>query len=212
MARPQSPDYDKRRELILRTAARLYARRGFRGASVADLAKACKASKSLIYHYFPSKDEILHGVMAAHLDALVAAASEATRSGTAEQRLTRLTEAFMKLYVDAQDNHKVLLNEIDNLPPGPRADVIAKQRRIIAAVEELIGEIRPETGPLALPLAMLFFGMINWTHTWFRAEGRVSAERLADMTVDVMLNGVKGSEAVRSLPATRRARRARMGA
>ena len=38
-------------------------------------------------------------------------------------------------------------------------------------VEELIRALRPDSGPLALPLTMLFFGMINWTHTWFRAEG-----------------------------------------
>ncbi len=54
MARPQSPDYDKRRDAIVSAAAHLYARRGFQGASVADLAKACGTSKALIYHYFPS--------------------------------------------------------------------------------------------------------------------------------------------------------------
>jgi AcrR family transcriptional regulator len=203
MARPQSPDYDKRRENILRAAARLYARRGFQGASVADLAKACKASKSLIYHYFPSKEDILHEVMTAHLDELVTAATEATRSGSPQEKLRALTEAFMRLYVGAQDDHKVLLNELENLAPKRRAEVIGKQRRIIAAVEELIGEIRPETGPLALPLAMLFFGMINWTHTWFRAEGRVSADRLADMAVDVMLNGVRTAETAKSVMAGR---------
>ena len=91
MARPQSPDYDKRREAILAAAARLYARHGFDGASVADLAKACKSSKSLIYHYFPSKEDILGEVMTAHLDALVAAARDASRSGTPEQKLRALT-------------------------------------------------------------------------------------------------------------------------
>ena len=191
MARPQSPDYDKRRDSIVRVAARLYARQGFNGASVSDLAKACRTSKSLIYHYFPAKDDILYQVMAAHLDALVEAAREATLSGTPEQKLRALTLAFMRLYVGAQDSHKVLLNELDNLAPKPRAEVISKQRRIIATVEELIGEIRPETGPLALPLTMLFFGMINWTHTWFRPEGRVSAESLADMAVEVMLGGLE---------------------
>ena len=50
MARPQSPDYEQRREAILSAAARLYATKGFPGASVAELAKACGASKSLIYH------------------------------------------------------------------------------------------------------------------------------------------------------------------
>ena len=193
MARPQSPDYDKRRDSIVRMAARLYARRGFNGASVADLAKACRTSKSLIYHYFPAKDDVLYQVMAEHLDALVEAARQATRSGGAEEKLRALTLAFMRLYVGAQDSHKVLLNELDNLAPKARAEVIGKQRRIIAIVEELIREIRPETGPLALPLTMLFFGMINWTHTWFRAEGRVSAESLAEMAVDVMLGGLNSS-------------------
>jgi AcrR family transcriptional regulator len=190
MARPQSPDYDRRREAIVAAAARLYARRGFRGASVADLAKACKTSKSLIYHYFPAKEDILYEVMASHLDALVAAATEATRGGSAEERLRALTHAFMRLYVGAQDRHKVLLNELDNLAPTPRSEVIAKQRRIIAMVEELIRALRPQSGPLALPLAMLFFGMINWTHTWFRGEGRVSADNLAELAVEVMLGGL----------------------
>ena len=74
MARPQSPDYDKRRETILAAAARLYAKRGFTGTSVSDLATACNTSKSLIYHYFPSKDDTLYSVMETHLDALVDAA------------------------------------------------------------------------------------------------------------------------------------------
>ena len=192
MARPQSPDYDKRRDAIVRAAAHLYARRGFQGASVADLAKACRTSKSLIYHYFPSKDDILYEVMADHLDDLVAAAKQVTQSGKPEEKLRALTLAFMRLYVGARDSHKVLLNELDNLPLERRGEVITKQRRIIAAVEALVHEIRPESGPLALPLAMLFFGMINWTHTWFRPTGRVSAESLAELAVDLMLNGLEG--------------------
>jgi AcrR family transcriptional regulator len=193
MARPQSPDYDKRREAILDAAAHLYARRGFQGASVADLAKACSTSKSLIYHYFPSKDDILYATMAAHLDALVEAAEDATRAGSAEEKLRALTHAFMALYVGAEDSHKVLLNELDNLPPERRAEVVAKQRRIIGAVEALVRELRPDAGDLNFPLTMLFFGMINWTHTWFRPGGAVDVERLADAAVDLMLGGVQAS-------------------
>ncbi|HWH22335.1 MAG TPA: TetR/AcrR family transcriptional regulator [Allosphingosinicella sp.] len=195
MARPQSPDYDKRREAIVAAAARLYAARGFRGASIADLASACNTSKSLIYHYFPAKDDILYEVMAAHLDALVDAADDAMQSGNARERLRALTLSFMNLYVGAQDSHKVLLNELDNLPPERRAEVVAKQRRIIAVVETLIREVRPDANPLTLPLTMLFFGMINWTHTWFRPGGRIAAEDLADLAVDLMLNGLERLQA-----------------
>ena len=75
----------------------------------------------------------------------------------------------MRLYASAQNHHKVLLNELDNLPPERRADVVAKQRRIIAAAESVIAEIAPGGG--ARVNTMLFFGMINWTHTWFDPAG-----------------------------------------
>ena len=191
MARPRSPDYDKRRDAIVAAATHLYARQGFQGASVADLAKACATSKSLIYHYFPSKEDILYEVMAAHLEALVDAADDVMRTGDARERLHALALAFMRLYEGAQDSHKVLLTELDNLPAGRRAEVVRKQRRIIAVVESLVREIRVDAGPAMLPLTMLFFGMINWTHTWFRPGGAVSAEELADLAVDMMLNGLE---------------------
>ena len=190
MARPQSPDYDKRREGILRAAAHLYARRGFQGTSIADLAKACGSSKSLIYHYFPAKDDILYAVMTSHLDALVAAADETTRSGAPEHQLRALTLAFMRLYAGAAASHKVLLNELENLPSKQRSEVIAKQRRIISAVQDLVRQLRPDADAQALPITMLFFGMINWTHTWFNPEGPVMPEQLADMAVRLMLEGI----------------------
>ena len=188
MARPQSPDYDKRRDAILEAAAHLYARRGFQGASVADLAKACSTSKSLIYHYFPSKDDILYAVMAEHLDALTEAAEAACASGSADEKLRMLTVAFMRLYAGAQNHHKVLLNELDNLPPERRADVVAKQRRIIAAAESVIAEIAPGGG--ARVNTILFFGMINWTHTWFDPGGPFMPEALALRVVEIMQRGV----------------------
>jgi len=193
MARPQSPDYDKRSEAILAAAAALFARKGFSGTSVAELAKACGASKSLIYHYFPSKDDVLYAVMAEHLDALTEAAETACASGSAGDRLRALTIAFMRLYASAQNHHKVLLNELDSLPAERRADVIAKQRRIIAAAESVIAEIGPR--PDSRVNAMLFFGMINWTHTWFDPAGPVMPEMLAMRVVELMLRGVASPQA-----------------
>ena len=188
MARPQSPDYDRRREAILAAAARLYATRGFPGASVAELAKACSSSKSLIYHYFPSKDDILYAVMVEHLDALTEAAETATASGSADARLRSLTVAFMRLYASAQNHHKVLVNELDNLPPERRAEVVAKQRRIIGAAEDVISEIG--SGGAARVNTMLFFGMINWTHTWFDPQGPFMPEALALRVVEIMQRGI----------------------
>ncbi|MFZ5609649.1 MAG: TetR/AcrR family transcriptional regulator [Pseudomonadota bacterium] len=194
MARTQAADYAARREAIVETAATLFAQRGFLGASVAALATACQASKSLIYHYYASKEDILYAVMASHIDALLGAAEGIAKARRpAQAKLDALAHALMRLYVGAAARHKVLVNDLDCLPPARRREIVAKQRRLIAMVEGLLEEIDP-TLPASRrkAAAMLFFGMINWTHTWFDPEGAVSAESLADMVAGLMRKGVKG--------------------
>src|ERR1700692_2113575 len=122
MARTQATDYAERREAIVERAAALYAERGFLGASISDLAKACRTSKSLIYHYYPLKEDILFDVMDSHLRALEAGAAEVMiLKGDAAGKLCALTHKFMQLYVGAQNRHKVLLNELERLPAKRRA-------------------------------------------------------------------------------------------
>jgi AcrR family transcriptional regulator len=190
MARKQAPDYEERRDAIVEQAAELFADKGFLGASVADLAQACGASKSLIYHYYPSKEDILFEVMDSHLVKLAEASTEVAGSGLpAAAALKELSRRFMRLYVGAAARHKVLLNELDNLPAERRAAIVARQRTLIAELEQLLAKARPElaTQGRLTAAAMLFFGMINWTHTWFDPNGPVSADAVADMASGLML-------------------------
>ncbi len=193
MARTQAADYDQRREQIAVQAAHLYARSGFLGASVSDLAEACGLSKSAIYHYYAAKEDILFEVMHSHVTALDLAARVAIAcSDDPKQQLRALSRGFMRLYVGAAERHKVLLNDLQHLPPARRAEIVAVQRGLIGMVERLLTAIEPKLAGLsaARAAAMLFFGMINWTHTWFDPRGAVSAEALGDMAVDVVLGGL----------------------
>lgn len=198
MARTQSPDYEQRRMAITERAAELFAARGFLGASIADIAKACDTSKSLLYHYYPSKEDILFDVMTSHVEALLEAA-EAVAAGPepADEKLHLLTQELMALYVGAAARHKVLLNELGQLPPDRRAIVVGIQRRLIEIVAKLISSIQPALSArsaLRFPSAMLYFGMINWTHIWMDAEGRASPERIAELAVNLFLDGLTKAE------------------
>ncbi len=197
MARTQAADYDQRREEIVAQAARLYAKNGFHATSVSDLAQACDISKSAIYHYYPSKEDILFDVMHSHVLALDETARRITAlSAPPEQTLRELTQGFMKLYVGAADRHKVLLNELENLPKARRELVVSLQRDLIGMVEKLLIALAPrlkKKSGEALAATMLYFGAINWTHTWFDAKGAISANALADMAVDLVLSGLKAA-------------------
>ncbi|MBY0564864.1 MAG: TetR/AcrR family transcriptional regulator [Hyphomonadaceae bacterium] len=194
MPRPQAADYDARKNAIVSAAAALFARNGFDGASVSELARRCKTSKALIYHYYASKEDILFDVMVSHVRALEHAAREAASEAMPpERRLRELTHRVMALYVGAADRHKVLLNDLDRLPRARRDEIVAVQRRLIEIVRGLLIEIAPalkrKVGE-SFAATMLFFGMINWTHTWFNPEGAVSAGALAEMAVDITLQGL----------------------
>lgn len=179
----------------MKEAAALFAREGFDGASVAKLAQRCKTSKALIYHYYESKEDILYAVMISHVRALEQAAADAAAEPLPpERRLRELVHRFMALYVDAADRHKVLLNDLDRLPKPRREEIVAVQRRLIELVRALLVEIAPQLKRKlgeSLAATMLFFGMINWTHTWFDPEGAVSPGALAEMAVDITLRGIR---------------------
>ena len=189
MARTRAADYPERREAIVERAAELFASRGFNGASMADLAAACETSKSLLYHYYPSKEDLLYAVMLGHIDLLVgdvAAVGGSIGQGDAKTRLGRILHAFMGHYVGAANRQKVLLNDLAHLPDNKRASIVAKQRSIIAAVQSLLVQLDPALAadPAAARVrTMLLFGMINWTHTWYDPAGPVSASEIADQAL-----------------------------
>jgi AcrR family transcriptional regulator len=58
----------KTREKILKAAKKIFARKGFDGARVDEIAQKAKVNKALIYYYFKSKEEILEEIMKQFLE------------------------------------------------------------------------------------------------------------------------------------------------
>ena len=191
MARTQAADFEQKKEEIIDKAARLFAARGFLGASIADIADACKVSKSLIYHYYGSKEDILFAAMESHVAALNQAADQAmAEESRPDAQLRRLARGFMELYVGAAARHQVLLNDLAYLPDERRTVIIERQRRLIVMVERILAALQPGLAArkgLLRSKTMLFFGMINWTNTWFRADGPIKPSEIADMACDMIL-------------------------
>lgn len=191
MARTQAVDYEERKEIILDKAAALFAKHGFLGTSVMDIAQACNASKSLLYHYYPSKEDVLYAVMASHIDRLLEDVDEVMDlQATAESRLRTLLTYFLRDYIGAADRQKVLLNELENLPEDRRRAIVAKQRKIVDAIQGLLATLLPAelSDPVkARAKTMLLFGMINWTSNWFKPSGQLGPDDIAEMAYGMVI-------------------------
>jgi AcrR family transcriptional regulator len=191
MARTRAAGYDDQRMLMLARAAELFARRGYSAATMNDVAAACAVSKATLYHYFRDKPALLARIALAHVERLEAVVAEVrTRRLAPEHELRALIEAFMAVYAGAQHEHRVLTEDVKFLPAAERAEVESAQKRVVAAFAATIARVRPDLKPRATPLAMLLFGMINWTFTWLKPGGPLTHADLAPMVVQLFFGGL----------------------
>ena len=198
MARPRSAGYDDQRELILREAAALFASQGYAATSMNQVAAACGVSKAALYHYVRDKHELLACVAEAHVQRLAALVAEVQAEGLApEPQLRALITRFVQEYASAQNEHRVLTEDVALLADPERERVLAVQRGVVKAFAEAVGALRPALRQQALdtPLTMLLFGMINWLFTWFRPGAPLTHEQMAPMVADLFLGGLQAVQA-----------------
>lgn len=91
MARPRAQDYDARRMAIREAAAALFAEHGFDGCSMSDLAQRCATTKSGLYHYYRSKEEVLHDILAEHIGKVLAIVRAAAAEAAGQDPRQRLS-------------------------------------------------------------------------------------------------------------------------
>ena len=92
-----------RRAGILKAARKVFARHGYDGATMDDVAEACSIAKGTLYLYFKSKRQIYLGVLKEDLQSL----REATRQAIEAARSTEgRIRAFVTTRFDFCDQHR----------------------------------------------------------------------------------------------------------
>ena len=193
MARGRAPNYASQREAILARAAVLFARQGYSGTSMNQVAAACGISKPALYHYVRDKQQLVATIAQEHVARLEAVVRDVLRLPLEpEPRLRELIMRFMAEYAGAQDAHRVLTEDVRYLDTEARERVIAAERRVVDAFAAAVAAVRPgaETFAMDKPLAMLLFGMINWMFTWIKPDGRFSYDDMAPVVCDLFFGGV----------------------
>lgn len=202
MARTRSKHYPDNQNLILDAAAKLFAERGFHRASISELAAACDFSKSWLYHYYDSKEAILFALLSEHLADLTAVGDSALAAhDDPEDQFRAYVRAVMVLYADRLAHHTVLTRDMEFLPDDMREKIRAQERRLVERFVGLLRRLRPEISEEPArqkPYAMMFFGMLNWTYTWYDPDGPIDARAFAEMAADLYLHGFRSNAASRT--------------
>src|SRR5215470_19808603 len=115
------PSPRRRAPEIIEAAARVFAQRGFHGATTQDIADVLGIRQASLYYYFPSKEGALELVclqgVAGYFEVAKAIASA---PGTAAEKLSRLIKSHLAPLTDRSDFVRVFLNERQHLPSESR--------------------------------------------------------------------------------------------
>ena len=194
MGRGRHAGYDEQRELILERAAALFARGGYPGTSMNQVAEACGLSKATLYHYYRDKYELLVNIADTHVSRLQGIVDDALAQEQAPQgQMRALIRRLVEEYANAQNEHRVLTEDVKFLQPEDRDRILGKEREVVAAFARVVAMLRPDLREAAMgkPLTMLLFGMVNWMFTWMKPEGALAYEDLAPVVADLFLGGLE---------------------
>lgn len=198
MGRGRHAGYEDQRELILAQAAALFARGGYPGTSMNQVAEACGLSKATLYHYYRDKYELLVSIADTHVSRLQGIVAVALGEADDPQgQLRALIARLVEEYANAQNEHRVLTEDVKFLEPRDRERILAKEREVVTAFARVVALLRPDLRESAMskPLTMLLFGMVNWMFTWMKPQGALAYEDMAPVVADLFLGGLEAVQA-----------------
>ena len=183
--------YDRRRRQLIDGAARQFARRGYAGTTMQELAASLGLATGALYHYFTAKEELLVAICDDLIEPLLEAV-EALDAGSPspDAALRDLVRLWVAHVVGHRDHMLVFQQERHQIESGEGwRRVRARRKAFERLVADALARVRPEGGDQLALLALL--GMVNHTAQWYRPRGPLSPEAIADGYVDLVLGGLR---------------------
>jgi AcrR family transcriptional regulator len=188
--------YERRKRDVVTAAARLFAERGYRQASIDDLVEATGLQRGGLYHYIDGKQQLLLLIHDELMTPLLERA-EAIVAGDAPptEQLRELVRAWVEHVASHRDHMTVFAEERRLIESDPSwTEVRAARRSFSDLLAGVIargvanGELAAEDEDVVL---MSILGVVNHTAQWYDPSGRLAPADLADRYVDLLVEGLR---------------------
>jgi len=196
----------EKRALILDAAIQVFARSGYHGSRVSDIATEAGVAYGLVYHYFKNKEEILSTIFeerwAGFLDAVEGIASG---SNSTEDKLVSVAALILNVFRVRPEWVKVLVMEIQRSQRFSQPEQILAVRRLFELVGRIVrsgqasGELRQDLdaqvactmfiGALDLEITSLVLGLKKIEGD--DAEEREHYLKVAQTVVGIFMSGME---------------------
>lgn len=184
----------ERKSQILAAAERLFNEKGYLATSVRDLADALGMEAASLYSHYRSKEDILDTVAGRCADEFFDSIRPIASSQLhTQKKLTDMIVAHVGVITRNIDASAVFFREWRHLSE-PRRSAYAQRRNeyegiFRAVVRQGIQENLFKHYDEGFSTRTIM-SALNWTHTWYRADGELSSEEIGQHLAGILLNGL----------------------
>lgn len=182
--------FEMKRQVVLRTAAQIFSRRGFHETTLSDIADELHIAKPTLYHYFKSKDEILLEVQQAAIAQMLDAHIDPRATG--RDQIHAFFHRYVEMIVDDFGTCLIMTGVLPLLPEN-RSLVRKGSKSIEIILRDMLrrgivdGSIEPCDPKIS---AKFMFGSLNWIPYWYQIDGELNVKALAERAIDFVMRGL----------------------
>ena len=187
-----------RRRAIEDAASALFRERGYAATSVRDIARVLEIQGASLYAHVTSKEDVLWAIVdraATRFEEVAQRVAGQAQTHDPLARLETLIRGHVRVMTDDIGDAGVFVHEWRSLDPEHRDDIRARRNRYEQAVRGLIeegmaaGQFVPTDPAIA---AAFILSSLNGLSVWYRPDGRLTPDRIADHHVDLALRALTG--------------------
>jgi TetR/AcrR family transcriptional regulator, cholesterol catabolism regulator len=179
---------------ILDVGAKLFREQGYALSTTRELSARLGINKASLYYHVSSKEELLYLICVDSLRHVTEAVTQAIEScEDPMDQLHAVFHAHLRSVLSNLDLHATMLLELRSLGGQWRVEVQRARDEYEALIGAIIartqeaGEVRADLSAKHLAIGML--SLLNWTIYYYKPEGALSPEELAEMLWQLYING-----------------------
>ncbi len=202
MSSTRAKSVPDRRRAILDAAVRVFARQGFHACRVSDIADEAGVAYGLLYHYFPSKEEVLNTLFLERWGVMLEMIREVDREPKpVREKLGAIASFIIDSYRHDPDLMKVIIVEVTRAANSFGQTHLGQIREAYRLIGEIVTKAQQE-GVFKAEIdaefaAMTFYGAIEQVLTgWIFGllpQGEEEFERAKQMVVETVCGGLERS-------------------
>ncbi len=180
---------------IIVAAVNLFARKGYHATSITDISEAVGLGRGALYYYIRSKEDLLWECHNRYVQPIIDFGLMLEQQpGTPEEKLRSLSKRLIELIATNQPYLTVFYHEMKALPPDRYTALAEKSRHFEDVIERIICQGLEEgqwVGENARMCVLAFLGMHNWSSVWYKPQGPLSPDEIADSFIRLFLKGLE---------------------